>query len=136
MDRLFGRRHDGHEACPTNLWANEHGARLVARLPGLTANDVEVTVEGAEVRLARTSVTTSPPATASTPETNGTPSSNRERVEASFSRTFRLPFPVDAERVRATFANGRLEIELPRRDSDRPRRIDVTTVQPNTTLTN
>lgn len=106
MERLFGHATTGSDLCPTNLWANEHAARLVALLPGLTAEDVEVTVEGADVRLASRAA-------------------DGSGAGRAFSRSFRLPFPIDPERVRATFAHGRLELDLPRLEADRPRRIEV-----------
>lgn len=122
MERLFGHATTGSDACPTNLWANENGARLVALLPGLKAEDVEITVEGADVRLESRAR-----------RGNEGPSANGGG--RAFSRSFRLPFPIDPDRVRATFAHGRLELELPRHEADRPRRIEVrateTNVSPN-----
>jgi len=54
---------------------------------------------------------------------------NYHRVERSygqFVRSFSLPNNVDREKIHATFANGLLEIELPKREDAKPRQIRVT----------
>ena len=54
---------------------------------------------------------------------------NFHRVERSygqFVRTFSLPNNVDRERIKASFQNGLLQIELPKREDARPRQIQVT----------
>jgi len=49
----------------------------------------------------------------------------QERSYGSFSRTVQLPFRVDANKVRARFNNGVLEIELQRLEADRPKKIEI-----------
>jgi len=54
---------------------------------------------------------------------------NFHRVERSygqFVRTFSLPNNVDRERIKASFQNGLLQIELPKREDAKPRQIRVT----------
>jgi len=51
----------------------------------------------------------------------------RERRFGSFTRTFRLPFDVDADKVEARFQNGVLSITLPRAEADKPKKIAVKT---------
>jgi HSP20 family protein len=48
-----------------------------------------------------------------------------ERAYGHFLRTFSLPNNVDRERIQATFQNGLLQIELPKREDARPRQIRV-----------
>ncbi len=44
---------------------------------------------------------------------------------ASFLRRFTLPESVDAEAIKATHANGVLELTIPKRPQEQPRRIAV-----------
>jgi HSP20 family protein len=49
----------------------------------------------------------------------------RERAYGTFSRTVQLPFRVDPDKVQARFDNGILQIELERREVDRPKKIEI-----------
>ena len=48
-----------------------------------------------------------------------------ERSYGRFGRSFRLPANVDAERINASFQNGLLSIELPKKDEALPKRIRI-----------
>jgi len=50
-----------------------------------------------------------------------------ERSYGRFSRAFRLPANVDEERISATFVDGLLVVELPKRDETRPKSIRIRT---------
>ena len=50
-----------------------------------------------------------------------------ERRYGSFTRSLRLPTPVDAEHVTARAAAGVLEIRLPKKEEARPKRIQIKT---------
>ncbi|OHD65716.1 MAG: hypothetical protein A2176_13865 [Spirochaetes bacterium RBG_13_51_14] len=49
-----------------------------------------------------------------------------ERRFGSFSRTIALPDSIKADEVKANYKNGVLEIELPKAESAKPRKIDIT----------
>jgi HSP20 family protein len=49
----------------------------------------------------------------------------RERGYGRFTRTFQLPFHVEANNVEAVFEKGILQISLPRAEADKPRKISV-----------
>lgn len=49
----------------------------------------------------------------------------RERGIGQFNRTFSLPEEVDPGRARATFRDGLLEIELPKAERARGRRLEI-----------
>ncbi|HEY63781.1 MAG TPA: Hsp20/alpha crystallin family protein [Caldilineae bacterium] len=53
----------------------------------------------------------------------------RERRYGSFSRSVRLPAPVDADKVEATYENGVLTLRIPKAEEVRPKRIPVKTRQ-------
>ena len=59
-------------------------------------------------------------------EQEGVTYHRRERSVGTFNRVLRLPVEVDADRVSAELRNGVLAIELPKVESARPRKIQVT----------
>ncbi|MDP2730958.1 MAG: Hsp20/alpha crystallin family protein [Dehalococcoidales bacterium] len=48
-----------------------------------------------------------------------------ERCFGTYSRSVSLPFPIDGDRVSATFENGLLEIRLPKAEEAKARHIEV-----------
>ena len=48
-----------------------------------------------------------------------------ERAYGSFQRTFTLPRTVDGSAISATYNNGVLEIEIPKREEAKPRQIQI-----------
>jgi HSP20 family protein len=51
----------------------------------------------------------------------------RELPAGSFTRTLRLPSVIDADKVEAKIADGVLTLTLPKAESARPKRINITT---------
>lgn len=51
----------------------------------------------------------------------------RERRNTSFNRRFTLPEDIDASKVDASFTNGVLSINIPRRPETQPRQITIRT---------
>jgi HSP20 family protein len=49
----------------------------------------------------------------------------RELPQGSFSRTLRLPAPIDADHVEAEVTNGMLTLRLPKAESARPKQIKI-----------
>jgi HSP20 family protein len=48
-----------------------------------------------------------------------------ERTYGSFSRSFRLPNNVDTTAAKATFDNGILNIELPKSEETKPKKLEI-----------
>jgi HSP20 family protein len=48
-----------------------------------------------------------------------------ERASGSFLRRFTLPESADAEAIKATHVNGVLEVSIPKRPQEQPRRIAI-----------
>lgn len=114
--RLGGLRTSAaQEFPPVNLWLGENSVALTAELPGIAPDDVDLTV--------RENTLTLKGERKSQDETSVW--HRRERPIGQFSRTIQLPFRVDPEQVEARFANGLLEVELHRPESDRPRKIQI-----------
>jgi len=122
MNRLFDnyypvRMHTAPSFPATNLWSNDEGLILTAEVPGIRPEDIDVSVVGETLSLTG----------ARKPEElkEGTRYHRQERGYGKFSRTIQLPFPVDVNKVEATFKNGLLHISLPRAEADKPRKIAV-----------
>lgn len=49
----------------------------------------------------------------------------QERSGGSFSRTFRLPFPVDADAAQADYKDGILSLRLPKVEAIKPKQIPI-----------
>jgi len=102
---------------PINVYVDEEGFLLSAQLPGLGAEEVELTVtsETLSLRGERKRIE------------GVTDDSYRrqERVMGRWSRTVTLPDRIDEGRVSAQFANGVLTVRLPRAETAKPRHITV-----------
>lgn len=116
FNRLFGGRGREGGFPSFNIWNNAEGAMLTSELPGVKIEDIELTVTGDVVTIKGT-------------RKNALGENDRyvrrERPEGEFVRTFELPFQIDAAKVSAKSKNGVLSIELPRAESDKPRKISV-----------
>ncbi|HUT93274.1 MAG TPA: Hsp20/alpha crystallin family protein [Thermoguttaceae bacterium] len=100
-----------------NVWETDDALKVELEVPGVKSDQVELSVAGDElsIRVDRPDV-----------EEEGTAYHRRERPVGSFARVLRLPVPVDADRVEAEMRHGVLTISLPKAESARPRKIQVT----------
>ena len=94
-----------------------HDLVLRAELPGMTREDIEVTVENNTLVLKGTKKFDS--------EVKDENYRRIERSYGSFHRSFTLPNTVDAAKVSADYKNGVLTVKLPFREEAKPRTIDV-----------
>jgi len=123
MDRVYGEtpRRGGWSVAPEypamNIWTDENNAILTAELAGVKSEDIDISVENELLTLRGSRQPEEPE--------EGMTYHRRERRCGSFSRTFRLPFQVDADAVEATLENGMLNVVLPRAEADKPRKIAV-----------
>jgi HSP20 family protein len=94
-----------------------HDLVLRAELPGMTREDIEVTVENNTLVLKGTKKFDS--------EVKDENYRRIERSYGSFHRSFTLPNTVDAAKVSADYKNGVLTVKLPFREEAKPRTINV-----------
>ncbi len=121
VNRLVGtfrssRSAGGAEFPAINVWTKEDGAVLTAEVPGLAAEDMDISVTGSSLTIRGERA----------PEETQGEYHRREREFGSFVRAIDLPFRIDADSVEASFANGVLTLRLPRAEADKPRKIKVT----------
>ena len=122
MNRLFeAHSPDRTRVAPrypaVNLWSNEDGLVINAEVPGISADDIDISVIGETLTLSG--------ARKQEELGEGTRYHRHERGNGKFSRLIELPFPVDVNDVQATFTNGVLNISMPRAEADKPRKIVV-----------
>jgi HSP20 family protein len=118
LDELFsGVSGAVHAFPPVNVWSNEEDAVVTAELPGLDANDIDITVHGDSINLrgSRKPIDLK----------ENEKFLRRERITGEFSRNLQLPFRIDAEKVSAKFNKGVLSITLTRAEADKPKKITI-----------
>ena len=99
-----------------NTWEDGDAAYIEAELPGLTMDDVEVSVLGRELTIGGERRIGEP---------DGASWLRRERSSGRFTRTLTLPWDVDADKVEAKLADGILTVRLPKTETAKPRKIKV-----------
>lgn len=100
-----------------NVWTGEEGAIIMAELPGMQPESLDISVVNNVLTLTGQREREEIPEDARV--------HRRERTFGRFSRTFQLPYTVASDQVEATFSNGVLQIKLPRPEEEKPRRIQV-----------
>lgn len=122
MNRLFstyGER-SATDFPSINVWAGKDEVTLTAELPGVSSEDMDISVQDNALTLSGSRRTEE--------LKDGGISHRQERDSGQFSRTVRLPFKVDDGKVKANYKNGILEITLPRAEEDKPKKITVKAV--------
>jgi HSP20 family protein len=123
MNRLFAGlpRERALSAAPSypamNVWTNEEGAVVTAELPGCDPENIDISVQGETLTVHGSRQ----------PDElqEGQVYHRRERGCGSFTRSFQLPFSVQADQVEATFSKGVLSISLPRAEADKRKKIAI-----------
>ena len=89
---------------------------VIAELPGIGRDDVEIQVHENRLRIAgRKKIEYG----------EGASLHRRERIAGSFDRTIAMPVAVDAGRVKAEYRDGILALFLPRAERDKPKTIAI-----------
>jgi HSP20 family protein len=99
-----------------NAYEDERSYWVQAALPGLERKDIEIVVEDEVLTIKG--------------ERKEDLSKDRtyfvrEFNRGSFVRSFKLPNTADQTKVAATYQNGVLTVELPKREETKPRRITI-----------
>ncbi len=101
-----------------NVSETENAIRITAELPGVTLDDVEVTLDDDVLSIRGEKKF----------EQNGERENFHvvERSYGTFQRSLRLPYPIDPEQVEANFEHGVLTVTLPKTGrQERSRKIQV-----------
>ena len=100
-----------------NLWVNGEHAEITTEIPGVDQETMDISVSG-------NTVTFSGIRTADE-RTDDEPYYRHEIRHGKFSKTIKLPFNVDSDKVTASYRNGILQISLPQQEADKPRKISI-----------
>jgi HSP20 family protein len=127
LERLFDRFFDDSffnygvtpewgAGVPVSLWQDEDHVYIEAELPGLTDQDVDVTVHNGMLFI----------------RGERKPEEGRQylyngRTWGRFERVISLPEAVDADNVQAELTNGILRVALPKSPEAKPRKITLKT---------
>jgi HSP20 family protein len=101
---------------PVDLHETPDDYVITAEVPGLSRDDIEIQMHDGRLTLSGTR------------RERGAPCEQYHRVErgrGSFSRTFQLPIPVDADRIVADLRDGVLTVTCPKSADGAMRRIQV-----------
>lgn len=107
----------GTWAPPVDISEDKDRITLTAELPGFSEDQVEVQMEGGVLTIRGERKFEE--------EKEGRNYHRLERSYGTFVRSFTLPNNVDRDQIRASFNNGLLEIEMPKRAEARPRQIKI-----------
>jgi len=113
----FGSRTSGAGAFPLiNVFNDGEDFVLVAELPGVKKEDLDVQVRGDTLRIQGKKTVS---------YDDGASVHRRERAAGQFDRTLTLPAEVDAAKVAAEYRDGVLTLRLPRAESAKPRTVSI-----------
>ncbi|RJR14976.1 MAG: Hsp20/alpha crystallin family protein [Nitrospiraceae bacterium] len=119
MSRLLNRTSSpvSSEYPAVNVWVNGDNAVITTEIPGIERDTIDISVTGNTVSLSG-----SRPAE----ETKEEESYHRHELwHGKFSKMIKLPFNIDADKVKATYSKGVLQISLPQLETDKPRKINI-----------
>lgn len=115
MTRVRGEARGATLYLPVDAYETEDEVVVMASLPGLKPEDVEITFEDGSLTIRG--------------EIN-LPAEDvnyviHERAHGPFARTLNFNVPVDADKIEATFENGVLTLTVPKSEAVRPKTIKV-----------
>ena len=132
MNTLLGTRettgHGGKEALTVAQWSplvditeDDKEYLIKAELPGSKKEDVRLTVENAILAISGERTFEK--------EEQGRKYHRIERAYGSFVRRFSLPEDADGSRVSADYADGMLQVHLPKSQKAKPTAIEITVTE-------
>lgn len=121
MRSLFagGQGNWSTEFPPLNILPAGEDATITAELPGLCAEDIDISIIGKSLTIKGSRKAED--------LAEGEAYHRKERWYGDFARTIELPFAVNADKVTADFSQGVLYLTLPRAEEDKPKKITVKT---------
>lgn len=100
-----------------NMWVDSETAVVTTEIPGLSAEDIDISVVGKSLTLRGSRKVDD--------LKEGESFHRRERSGGQFEKTVDLPFNVQSDKVDASFSKGILRITLPRAEAEKPKKITI-----------
>jgi HSP20 family protein len=105
---------------PLDVYATPDEAVVIAAVPGMNPQDLEITYHQNTITLSGTV-----PSATESEQGQQAMWFLHELWHGQFQRSITLPFEVDAEKAEATFEHGIVRLVLPKAETARPRKIAV-----------
>ncbi len=125
-DTEHGNRENRDWALPVDVVEEGNDFLVRASLPGVKLEDIDVSIEDR--------VLTIKAAHAAEAEHTENGYLVRERRTGSFHRSLRLSEAVDADKAKTAYENGVLTVSLPKVESKKARRLEITAVESSKSL--
>ena len=118
MNHLFGDSVAQSESFPAvNVWSKGDEAIVTAEIPGVDPKNLSLAVTGDVLTIE---------GERKADDVGADDIMHRcERTCGKFSRSVRLPYEIESETVQAKAANGLLRVTVARKESSKPRKIEV-----------
>ncbi len=100
----------------TNMYDNGDSFQMIAELPGVSKEDLNIRIQGNYLELSGTLKSDVP---------EGYKAHRVERNTSTFSRSFTLDAEVDADRIEAVLGDGLLTLVMPKAESAKPKQITI-----------
>jgi len=101
-----------------DIYEDDENVVVNADLPGMKKEDIDISITGDVLTLK-----------GEKKQEEEVKEENYHRIErsyGSFQRSITLPAPVEADKIKATYRDGVLEMVMPKRPEVKPKKIDVT----------
>ncbi len=100
----------------TNLYDRGDQFELVAEVPGISKEDINVKIQGNYLEISGTRKVHVP---------EGYSTHRMERGDSTFTRSLTLPADVDSAKVSASLKDGLLVLAMPKSEAAKPRQISI-----------
>jgi len=100
-----------------NVWVNGEDAVVTTEIPGVAKEAIDISIAGNTLTLR-----------GKRPEDEDVGKGACHRCElwhGDFSKSIKLPFQIDAEKVKAEYSRGVLKLSLPKHEAEKPRKISI-----------
>jgi len=97
----------------SDIYETESGYLIAIDLPGIDRNALEIDIDDGRLVVKGTRVVTE------------SKQHRSERPRGKFLRTYSVPGSVDQAKIAAEYKDGVLQISLPKRSEQKPKRIDI-----------
>lgn len=99
-----------------DIWETEAGYNLEVEIPGVDKDGVDVKLEDGVLSIL---------GRVHPDDTNGFEKVHSEYEFGNYERQFQISEVIDETNIKASIKNGVLQLELPKRESAKPKRIEV-----------
>jgi HSP20 family protein len=100
----------------TNLYDSGDTFQVIAEVPGLSKDDLNIRIQGNYLELSGTRQSDAP---------KGYKAHRVERETTSFTRSFTLPADVNVDKIEAVLQDGLITLVLPKAETAKPKLISI-----------